>query len=78
MCGGVTGSNAWSPESNNLNQALVVDLRKRYELRAMAMQGRRSPPGHVTEYMLQYSDDGEGWRTYSTQAGEEEVFVNIL
>lgn len=56
----------------------MVDLGRRYELRAIATQGRRMPPDHVTEYLLQYSDDGEGWRTYTSQAGEEEVLFCFL
>lgn len=70
------GPNAWNPSSNTLDQFITANLGARYELRAVATRGRRMPPDHVSEYMLQYSDDGEGWRTYTTRAGEEEVLRN--
>lgn len=45
------------------------------ELRAIATRGRYATDEYVTEYMLQYSDNGEGWRAIPTADGYEQVCI---
>ncbi|GBP09577.1 Neurexin-4 [Eumeta japonica] len=68
------GTSAWTPLESTYYQHLTVNLTKRKELRAIAIRGRYGSNDYVTEYVLQYSDDGESWRTYSSQKGDAQMF----
>lgn len=48
-----------------------MDLGGRFEIHAIATQGWRHE--FVTEYIVEYSDDGEGWRSYHNSDRENEV-----
>lgn len=50
-----------------------MDLGKRHEIRAVAVRGRSNSHEFVTEYIVQFSDDGEGWRSYSQDDGVAKV-----
>ncbi|XP_031336350.1 neurexin-4 isoform X3 [Photinus pyralis] len=51
-----------------------MELGGRFEIRSIATQGRSHPRGYVTEYIVQTSDDGEGWRSITDPYGEAELF----
>ena len=62
---GKTG--AWSALTNDLNQWLQVDLIGRYIVTRVATQGRNGVNQWVTEYQLQYGDDGNNFQHYREQ-----------
>nr|XP_023013622.1 neurexin-4 [Leptinotarsa decemlineata] len=68
---------AWSPKESTYFEKLILDLGSRYEIRSMATQGRGSGSHeYVTEYILDYSDDGEGWKSFHDSEGEIEMAFN--
>ncbi|KYN19702.1 Neurexin-4 [Trachymyrmex cornetzi] len=68
------GDSAWSPELSSYNQHLTMELGDRYEIRSISTRGRAHTNEYVTEYIIQYSDDGQAWATYETQDGVDEMF----
>ncbi|XP_018305702.1 neurexin-4 isoform X2 [Mycetomoellerius zeteki] len=68
------GDSAWSPELSSYNQHLTMDLGDKYEIRSISTRGRAHTNEYVTEYIIQYSDDGQAWATYETQDGVDEMF----
>lgn len=70
---GFTGDSAWSPELSSYNQHLTMELGDRYEIRSIATRGRAHTNEYVTEYIIQYSDDGQAWASYESQDGVDEV-----
>lgn len=67
------GDSAWSPVESTYYQFLTIDLGGRKEVRKLITKGRPKIPEYVTEYIVQYSDDGEGWRSVTDSMGETEV-----
>lgn len=55
---------------------LTFDLGGRFEVRSVATQGRTNSREYVTEYIVQYSDDGEGWKSFTDTNGEVEVLLS--
>ncbi|KAJ3619660.1 hypothetical protein MTP99_005324 [Tenebrio molitor] len=51
-----------------------MDLGGSYEIRSISTQGRRGSIEFVTEYIVQFSDDGEAWRSFTDTQGETEMF----
>lgn len=45
------------------------------EIHAIATQGLHASEQFVTEYSLQYSDDGQAWRNIISSVGETEVLI---
>ena len=71
------GTGAWSSLTSDLNQWLQVDLGKNTPVTHVATQGRNSwsPAQMVTEYKLQFSDNGASFLFYKRQ-GESSDAVN--
>lgn len=44
------------------------------EVHAIATQGLHSTEQFVTEFIVQYSDDGQAWRNIISADGETEVY----
>lgn len=44
----------------------------------MGTQGRASTLEYVTEYVVQYSDDGESWKSVTDPLGDIEVLPSTL
>lgn len=42
-------------------------------IRTVSTLGRGNTKEFVTEYVIQYSDDGEQWRSYANSDGEDQV-----
>lgn len=55
-----------------------MDLGNRYKIHAIATQGRKGTHEYVTEYIIEYSDDGEGWKSFHDSGGETEVHILII
>ncbi|PSN48824.1 Neurexin-4 [Blattella germanica] len=68
------GDLAWSPKDNTYYQFLTINLHSRKEIRSIATQGRAKTLEFITEYIVQYSDNGEGWKSYASSTGEPEMF----
>ncbi|KAF5909901.1 contactin-associated protein-like 5, partial [Clarias magur] len=58
------GSGGWSPDSEDHQPWLQVDLRDRLEVTAVATQGRWGSTDWVSSYQLQYSDSSRTWKSY--------------
>lgn len=67
------GDFSWAPKDSTYYHFLTIDLGTRAKVRAIATQGQARTKEFVTEYILQYSDDGQVWRSYTGNTGEIEV-----
>lgn len=75
------GHSAWTPTETNYYQFLTFELGGRRKIRKIATLGRANTPEYVIEYILQFSDDGESWRTITDTNGENQVdlkYINML
>lgn len=70
---GGTGDSAWTPVNNTYYHFLTVNFDGRKEVVSVATQGRTSTLEYVTEYIVQYSDEGEIWQSVSDPFGDIEV-----
>ncbi|XP_022919939.1 neurexin-4 isoform X2 [Onthophagus taurus] len=68
------GDSAWTPRDSTYNQFLTLDIGERVKIYALATQGRSNSREFVTEYIVQYCDDGESWRSFSDPQGQPEMF----
>lgn len=64
---------AWTPIENTYYHFLTFDLGEKRTVKSIATLGRSHTNEFVTEYIVQYSDDGEIWRSYISPGGEEKV-----
>lgn len=58
---------------NTYNHFLTIDLGGRQLIKRVATKGRPETEEYVTEYILQYSDDGQQWRSYAEPSGDPQV-----
>ncbi|XP_065097094.1 contactin-associated protein-like 5 [Paramisgurnus dabryanus] len=58
------GVGGWSPNGEDHQPWLQLDLRDRLKVTAIATQGRWGSSDWVSHYQLQYSDSGRTWRPY--------------
>ena len=65
---------AWSPSVNNYYQHLVVELPDVMRLAQLAVQGKQNTNEYVSEFLLQYSTDGDSWMIYNNAGGAEKVW----
>lgn len=74
------GNSAWTPVENTYNHFLTIDLGDKRTTRKIATMGRRFTNEFVSEYIVQYSDDGEYWRSYVNPSSEPQVirFLNNI
>lgn len=75
---GFTGDSTWSPVLSSYDQHLTMELGDRYEIRSIATRGRAHTNEYVTEYIIQYSDDGQAWASYENQDGVDEVLTSRI
>ena len=69
------GNSAWTPVENTYNHFLTIDLGYKSTTRKIATMGRPLTNEFVTEYIVQYSDDGEYWRSYVNPSSEPQVII---
>lgn len=67
------GDSAWTPQENTYYNFLTIDLKERKEIKSIATKGRRSTLEFVTEYIVQYSNDGHSWKSVTDPEGDIEV-----
>lgn len=71
-----SGVKFWSPRSNTLNNGIIFHFAdEKVRIKSVAVQGKPSSDDCVTEYFVQYSDDGESWANYVDSSGEFEVKI---
>uniref|UniRef100_A0A672KAX8 Contactin associated protein-like 5 like n=1 Tax=Sinocyclocheilus grahami TaxID=75366 RepID=A0A672KAX8_SINGR len=58
------GGGGWSPNGEDQQPWLQLDLQDRLKVTSIATQGRWGSSDWVTRYQLQYSDSGQTWRPY--------------
>lgn len=71
------GKASWTPIENTYFHFLTFDLGDTRTINKIATLGRPHTNEFVTEYVVQYSDDGELWRSYVSPGGEVQV-TNVL
>lgn len=64
---------AWTPKIQNAYEWLQIDLGRQYIVTKLHTQGRRGSDEYVSEFFLEYSDDGRTWRQYTNRFGIAEV-----
>jgi hypothetical protein len=64
---------AWTPSYDSLNHFLTVEFSDRMKVCSISTQGRSSTLEFITEYYIQYSDNGQGWKNVEDLNGEIEV-----
>lgn len=69
---------AWTPIENTYYQFLTIELGDTRMIRKVATFGRSNTNEYVTEYIVQFSDDGELWRSYVARDGEVQVKLTKL
>ena len=67
------GDFSWSPHQNNFNQFLTLEFDRPYRFTKLVTQGQAHSMEFVYQYNIQFSDDGEGWKTYMMQDGIPKV-----
>jgi len=73
---GCLGGSAWTSDESSYNQWIRFKLPSRKRVTAVVTAGRAKTKEYVTEYILQYSDDGENWRSYVTASGIPQVLTH--
>ncbi|PVD37242.1 hypothetical protein C0Q70_04237 [Pomacea canaliculata] len=68
-------ASAWTPKIQNAYEWLQIDLGRQYIVTKLHTQGRRGSDEYVSEFFLEYSDDGRTWRQYTNRFGIAEMFV---
>lgn len=68
-----SGLFSWTAGSSDYFQYLTVNLRRRKIIHLIATQGQVYTKEFVSEYCIQYSNDGDTWRTYVAADGSAQV-----
>lgn len=69
----MTAEAAWTPVENTYYHFLTLDLGDTRTITKISTLGRAHTNEFVTEFIVQYSDDGELWRSYISTGGEIKV-----
>jgi len=67
------GYMAWSPSYDSLDHSLTVEFSERMKVYSISTQGHSATLECITEYYIQYSDNGQGWKNVEDFRGEIEV-----
>ncbi|XP_035221319.1 neurexin-4-like isoform X2 [Stegodyphus dumicola] len=70
----LNGLYSWTAGYNDYFQYLTVNLRRRKIIHIIATQGRSNTDQFVSEYCIQFSNDGDTWRTYVSSDGSTQLF----
>jgi contactin associated protein-like 2 len=68
------GGSAWTAESSDFDQALVIDLGSIKNVTGIATQGRAHSSEFVYEYRIQYGTNGRDWTDYKEVDGLPKLF----
>ena len=64
---GITDRDAWAARVNDLNQWIQIDFGIETTVTYVATQGRHNGRQWVTQYKLQFSDDGNSFQVFKQQ-----------
>lgn len=64
---------AWSPSYDSLEHSLTIEFLDRMKICSISTRGRSSTLEFITEYYIQYSDNGKGWKNVEDLCGEIKV-----
>lgn len=67
------GYMAWSPSYDSLDHFFVIEFSNRMKVCSISTKGRSSTLEFITEYYVQYSDNGQSWKNVQDSNGEIEV-----
>lgn len=73
-----TAQSAWTPVENTYYHFLTIDMGDRKKIRKIVTRGRSRTKECVTEFIVQHSDDGELWRSFTDANAETQVFFFIM
>lgn len=68
---------SWIPIENSYIQFIKFDLGGRKRIKKITTAGRPRSRDFVTEYIVQYSDDGELWSTLTDSNKEIQVLISF-
>ncbi|XP_059490529.1 neurexin-4 isoform X2 [Neocloeon triangulifer] len=71
----IDGGSAWTSDESSYNQWVRFKLPRRKKVTAVATAGRARTKEYVTEFILQYGDDGENWQSYISASGIPQTFT---
>jgi hypothetical protein len=71
----IKGESAWTPVENSYNQFLIFELGGRKKIKRVTTAGRARSREFVTEYIIQFSDDGELWNSLTDPNKEIQVLI---
>lgn len=69
----ILGDYAWTAESSDFGQYLIVDLGQVMRINQVATQGRRHSNEYVEEYSISYGSNGFDYTEYKESAGNVKV-----
>lgn len=72
------GLSSWTAGYNDYYQYLTINLRSTKTINIVATQGHIYTNEFVDEYCIQYSHDGDAWKSYTSIEGDTEVFNHIF
>ena len=69
---------AWAVSTNDLNQWIQIDFRVQTTVTYVATQGRHNIQQWVTQYKLQYSNDGNSFQAFKQQGDNSDKVRRYL
>ncbi|XP_042898016.1 neurexin-4 isoform X2 [Parasteatoda tepidariorum] len=73
--GRLNGLYSWTAGYNDYFQYLTFKFRSRKIIHRISTQGHAFSNEFVSEYCIQFSNDGDSWRTYISSDGEIQLFT---
>lgn len=67
-------NSAWTAETQDFEQALMVDLGSEKNVTGIATQGRTHSDEYVMEFRIQYGSNGRDWQDYKDVDGMPKIF----
>lgn len=69
------GVNAWSAQSSDFDQYLIIDLGQPMNVTGIASQGRAHGTEYVLEYAISYGSNGLDYADYKDSGGNVKVRI---
>jgi len=67
------GGNAWTAASSDIDQQLILDLKRPMNVTAIATRGRPKSSEYVLEYAISYGTNGLDYSDYKEAGGNVKV-----
>ncbi|GFU06145.1 neurexin-4 [Trichonephila clavipes] len=72
------GNGAWTAKSSDFSQYLIVDLRQKRNITAIATQGRPFTSEFVQEYRIEYGNKAMDYSEYKDREGHPRLFTGNI